>query len=113
MINMLEKIINETSNDNQLFARYGFKFYNDIEKDKEQSLFYLKKKPNFKNEFQLVFMSGLLEHFYKNDKPDWVTNEKLESPWGYMSGFDINDQSYEINNNSFLPEMTKRGIYAI
>ena len=43
MINLLEKILNETEYDNKLFARYGFKFYDCMEKNPEQSLVYLTK----------------------------------------------------------------------
>ena len=113
MLSLLEKILIETKDDNQLFARYGFKFYNDIKKNSEQALKFLYEKPNFKNDFQLIFMSGLVEHFYKEKKPNWVSNEKLLKSWGYISGYDINENSYEMKNNLFLPEMTKRGIYSI
>ena len=104
MINLLEKILNETEYDNKLFARYGFKFYDCMEKNPEQSLVYLTKTPNFKNEFQLIFMSGLVEHFYGNSKPKWVSDKKLSQPWSYLS-------KYEDGN--YLPELKERGIYAI
>ena len=104
MINLLEKIIDETEFDNKLFARYGFKFYDCIEKNPEQSLVYLRKTPNFKNEFQLVFMSGLVDHFYKNNKPEWVSDKRLSKPWSYLTKYESDD---------YLPELTKRGIYVI
>ena len=65
MLNLLEKIIEETKDDNHLFARYGFKFYQNIENDSEKSFEYLKNKPNFKNDFQYIYMCGLIDHFYK------------------------------------------------
>ena len=69
MLNLLDKIIEKTKDDNHLFARYGFKFYRNIENNAENSFEYIKNKPNFKNDVSL--------------------------------------------NYKFLPEMTKRGIYAI
>ena len=56
MLNLLDKIIEETKDDNYLFARYGFKFYRNIENNVENSFEYLKNKPNFKNDFQYVYM---------------------------------------------------------
>ena len=104
MINLLDKIIAETADDNKLFARYGFKFYDCMENNPEQSLVYLTKTPNFQNEFQLVFMSGLVDHFYKKNKPEWVSDKRLDKPWSYLSNYE---------NDNYLPELTKRGIYVI
>ena len=109
MLNLLDKIIEETKDDNYLFARYGFKFYSNMENDSEKSLEYLKNKPNFKNSFQYIYMCGLVDHFYKEKRPEWVNDEKLTKPWFFLSQND----SKIITTYKFLPEMTKRGIYAI
>ena len=108
MLNLLDKIIEETKDDNHLFARYGFKFYRNIENNAENSFEYIKNKPNFKNDFQYVYMCGLIDHFYKDNRPSWVNDQKLNEPWYYL--LDKNNVSL---NYKFLPEMTKRGIYAI
>ena len=47
---------------------------------------------------------GLVEHFYGNSKPKWVSDKKLSQPWSYLS-------KYEDGN--YLPELKERGIYAI
>lgn len=113
MLNLLENIILETEKDDKLFARYAFKFYDEINNNIDKSLQYVFNMPKFKSKFQLIFMSGLIEHFYKNNLPSWIVDDKLSAPWGYISGYNINESSYEKNNGNYLPELTKRGIYAI
>ena len=115
MLNLLDKIIEETKDDNHLFARYGFKFYSNIENDAEKSLEYLKNKPNFKNSFQFIYMCGLIDHFYKDKRPMWVNDEKLSKPWFFLANEnESNNESPNVNiTYNYLPEMTERGIYAI
>lgn len=47
------------------FARYGFKFDKCIKKYPNESRAILETQPKFKNDFQLIFLSGLVEHFFQ------------------------------------------------
>lgn len=111
MLNFLDNIIDETKNDNQLFARYGFKFVDCIENHPKESRKILENRPNFKNDFQLIFLSGIIEHFFPDNKPKWVSNEKLDRPWGYMTGYNVSDKEKNIKN--YYSEMVSRGIFAL
>lgn len=113
MLNFINEIIDETVNDNRLFARYGYKFFKCIKKNPELCRKLIDNEPNFKNDFQKIFMSGLVEHFYKNNKPSWVINDKLARPWGYMSEYDFDINVEKNVKNDYLIELTSRGIYSI
>lgn len=113
MLNFINEILNDTVDDNRLFARYAYKFFKCIKNNPELSRKLLENEPNFKNKFQKIFMSGLAEHFYKNDKPNWVNDDKLVRPWGYISEYNFDINAEKNVKDDYIFELTSRGIYSI
>ena len=58
----IKMIINESKNDNKLFARYCFKFIEDIKNNNTWLINELNNESSLLNEFQIILLSGLASY---------------------------------------------------
>ena len=85
----IKMIINESKNDNKLFARYCFKFIEDIKNNNTWLINELNNESNLLNEFQIILLSGLFDLYNdpKNFNKYKDKSFKLGKKWGYEGGF--------------------------
>lgn len=95
--------------DDHLFARYGYKYMKDFSKVNPEIVFNdLQIMPTFQNEFQEIYMTGLLEHYFGKNFLPWMTDKKLDKKWFYGEEFGYtNEDFYETT----FKELKDRNIY--